>query len=76
MTVQGAASTVLQVQDPSDGISYLVETDAEVSILPNSGSLPACSSDSPALIAADGTRIQTYGSCTQVLHLGGHMFTA
>lgn len=76
MTGQGAASTVLQVHGPSDSVSYLVDTGAEVSILPHTGPPTACPPDSPALYAANGTRIKTYRSRTQLLHLGGHAFTA
>lgn len=72
LQVQGSASTVLQVEDPSDSVSYLVDTSTEVSILPHIGPLPACSSDSPALYAANRTRISTYESHTQVLHLSSH----
>lgn len=75
MMVQGASSTVLQVRGTSDGWLYLNDTGAEVSVLPHSPA-SASSTDSPALFAANGTAIPTFGSCTHVLHLGGHLFAA
>lgn len=75
----GPGSSLLQVTDKRTALTYLVDTGAEVSILPVSSPIPGPSSadsTTPTLRAANGSVIKTYGRTQQQLTLGNHAFTA
>ncbi len=61
----------LFVTDPKSGIRYLVDTGAEVSVLPKtfSGKAQSQTQDTPALFAANNTPIRTFGQKFMVVDL-------
>ena len=70
-------SRLLHIQDRASGRSFLIDTGAEVSLIPAS---PAdhrgavSSTHSAPLVAANGTEIRTYGTCCLPLKLGNKCF--
>lgn len=61
------------IKDPTTNTTFLIDTGADISVIPNSKNLSTtlANLDQP-LYAANGTRIQTFGDTTLVLGLGLH----
>jgi hypothetical protein len=71
----GMESRLLHVRDAASGRSFLVDTGAEVSLIPAS---PYDKKHSPAsntdLVAANGSPIRTFGKRCCPLRIGGHLY--
>lgn len=67
--VNGSISNRLIINDKYSGLNFLIDTGADVSLIPRR-SISNAQSSSLKLFAANGTRIDTYGSKTLALNLG------
>ena len=63
-------SRLLTIQDPLSRLIYLIDTGAEVSVLPPRADDRSHSPDSVKLQAANGSTIQTFGRRTVKVELG------
>ena len=75
--VDGNKNNTLSVTDVSTGVKFLVDSGAEVSVFPISKTLLKHKNkiDSPRLVAANGSPINTYGKTNITLNLGRNSFT-
>ena len=79
MSVEGGVSPLLSIKERVTGDTFLVDTGAEVSVIPMTQQLKHkghVTSKSPALHAANGSTIKTYGSMSTTLHFQGCRFPA
>jgi cleavage and polyadenylation specificity factor subunit 1 len=67
-------SKLLFARDSTSGRSFLIDTGAKVSVFPACGADTRSGRSGPALQAANGTVIRSYGTRTIVLKLDGHKF--
>ena len=70
----GLNDSFLFVWDKISGRRFLVDTGAEVSVLPASGLDIRIGQKGSSLQAANGSSIKTYGVCTTTLHLASHQY--
>lgn len=66
---------MLFVTNKKNNLSYLVDSGAQVSILPVSHSIQSSCQSSPSFSAANGSVIRCYGRVTQDLQLGNQFYT-
>lgn len=71
------ATAQLLVQDKLSGINYLVDTGAQVSLIPRhlAGHFKRLAQDAPALRAANGSTISAYGVMQHRISLGGRLYS-
>jgi hypothetical protein len=67
--VAGPTSRLFYIQDPDTGVRYLVDTGAEVSVLPPDPT-DLASTPLSSLRAANGTSIKVYGRRSHTLNIG------
>ena len=65
---------LLFIADKNSGRNFLVDTGAEVSVLPATGLDTRTASRGPNLVATNGNNIKTYGSRTVPLWVGGRRY--
>ncbi len=70
----GNINSLFFVNDTRCGYNFLVDTGAEVSVLPGSQINSSKVMSSPCLTAANGTKIRTYGRKTICIRLGWKTF--
>ena len=63
-------SKLLYVADKRHKCKYLIDTGAAVSVLPKSCANGMSDADSPPLVAANNSTINTYGNCKRVVDVG------
>ena len=63
-------SKLLYVADKGHKCKHLIDTGAAVSVLPNSCANGISDADSPPLVAANNSTINTYGNCKRVVDVG------
>ncbi|VUZ43954.1 unnamed protein product [Hymenolepis diminuta] len=68
--ISGHSSNRLSLQDRNPGISYLIDSGAEISILPSTSTDRTPSNHPPILAATNGSPIKTYGQKSIALGLG------
>ena len=66
----------LIIQDNTSGLQFLIDTGAQVSVIPATWQDRRARSTGPSLQAANGTRISTFGTRDIVLKLGRHSYSA
>ena len=71
----GRKDSPLFVQDHDSGKRFLVDTGAQVSVLPATGQLTRSYVNGPTLLAANGSAIRTFGTRTESLHIGSQRYT-
>ena len=75
-SIAGPNSTQLVIQDNSTGLQFLIDTGAQVSVIPVSWRDRKQANAGPPLIAANGTKIPTYGKRNRILKFGHHAYEA
>jgi cleavage and polyadenylation specificity factor subunit 1 len=79
MSVVGPREPLLTIRDATSGRKFLVDTGAEVSVIPATATdraLPQERSACPLLRAANGSTIRTYGTTHAALVFGQHSYSA
>lgn len=78
LSAEGSQTSLLEVRDGRTGWQFLVDTGAEVSVVPATRSDRSCGTnyDGPHLRAANGSIIRTYGSLKTTIRLGSRQFAA
>uniref|UniRef100_UPI00358EC042 uncharacterized protein n=1 Tax=Myxine glutinosa TaxID=7769 RepID=UPI00358EC042 len=71
----GRSGSLLFISDTDSGRHFLCDTGAQVSVLPVSAADRVTGGHGPALKAANGSAIQTFGKRTVALCFGGQRFT-
>ena len=70
----GRNNSLLFLRDTISGRQFLVDTGAEVSVLPATGLDSRTAQPGPSLLAANGSSIKTYGSRTLSLHFASNKY--
>ena len=73
-SVAGLKDSLFYVYEKFTNCRFLVDTGAEVSVLPASALDTHAAQQGPTLTAANGTRIRTYGNRTIPVHLSGGIY--